>query len=71
MTRFIWVRDRDKIDHYINVDHIVRVTRRPAKGEFSATSYLALTTDQDYIFLSEDTYDTSEDVIAKIQVASV
>ena len=23
MTRFIWVRDRNKVDHYINVDHII------------------------------------------------
>lgn len=69
MTRFILVRDRDEIDHYINVDHIVRVTTRPAKGLFSATSYLTLTANQGQISLSQDKYDTADDVIAKIQVA--
>ena len=68
MTRFIWVRDRDKIDHYINVDHIVRVTKHPARGQFSAASYLTLIKDGE-ISLSLDTYDTADDVITKIQVA--
>jgi hypothetical protein len=68
MTRFIWVRDRDKVDHYINVDHIIRVTKIPARGEFSAASYLTLIKDGE-ISLSQDTYDTADDVITKIQVA--
>lgn len=69
MTRFIWVRDRDKVDHYVNVDHIIRVTKIPVRGQFSAASFLTLIKDGE-ISLSQDTYDTADDVIAKIQVAS-
>lgn len=69
MTRFIWIRDRDKIDHYVNVDHIIGVTKIPAHGEFSAMSYVILR-DKKEISLSLDKYDTADDVIAKIQVAS-
>ena len=68
MTKFIWVRDRDKIEHYINVDHIIRVTKIPARGEFSAASYLTLIKDGE-ISLSVDKHDTADDVIAKIGVA--
>ena len=69
MTRFIWVRDRDKIDHYINVDHIIKVTKIPAHGQFSAAAYIQLR-DAKEISLSSDKFDTAEDVITKIQVAS-
>jgi hypothetical protein len=69
MTRFIWVRDRNKVDHYINVDHIIRVTKVPAHGQFSAASYLTLIKDGE-ISLSLDKFDTADDVITKIQVAS-
>ena len=69
MTRFIWVRDRDKVDHYINVDHIIRVTKIPARGQFYAASYLTLIKDGE-ISLSLDNFDTADDVIAKIGVAS-
>ena len=64
MTRFIWVRDRDKIDHYVNVDHIIKVT-----GAYSASGYIQLS-DGKSINLSDDKFDPAEDVIAKIQVAS-
>jgi len=63
MTRFIWVRDIDSREHYINVNHIVHVTG----GRFDA--YIMLR-DGKTIRLSTDDYDTAEDVIAKIQVAS-
>lgn len=69
MTRFIWVRDRDKIDHYVNVDHIIRVTKIPAYGQFSAAAYIILR-DKKEIRLSDDKFDTADDVITKIQVAS-
>ena len=68
MTRFIWVRDRDKVDHYVNVDHIIRVTKVPAHGQFSAMAYVILR-DKKEIGLSTDKYDTADDVIAKIGVA--
>ena len=42
MTRFIWVRDADKIEHYINVNHIIKVTKVPAHGSFSAAAYIVL-----------------------------
>ena len=65
MTRFIWVRGHDKRDHYLNVNHIVRVS----SGQFDAYAYIMLR-DGKEIRLSTDNYDTAEDVIAKIQVAS-
>jgi hypothetical protein len=60
MTRFIWVRDRDYIEHYINVNHIVRVTNAHIILNEGAENTMA-------IWLSS--IDTFEDVIAKIQVA--
>ena len=74
MTRFIWVRDINKVDHYINVNHIARVTKRPADNHLSACSFLIVNDVTDggkVITLSQDNYDTADDVIAKIQVASV
>jgi len=68
MTRFIWVRDYDKRDHYINVDHIIEVTKVAARGQFSASAYIVLR-DGKEISLSTDTYDTADEVIYKIGVA--
>jgi hypothetical protein len=68
MTRFIWVKDADLRDHYLNVKHIIRVTQVPAHGSYSALSTLILS-DGKEIRLSLDKYDTAEDVIAKIQLA--
>jgi hypothetical protein len=68
MTKFIWVRDREKREHYINVDHIINVTKIPAHGVYSAGSYLVLIKERE-IALSQDEFDTYEDVIAKIQAA--
>ena len=68
MTRFIWVKDADNRDHYLNVNHIIRVTKHPARGEFSASAYVILCDGKD-IRLSTDKYDTADDVIAKIGVA--
>jgi hypothetical protein len=45
------------------------VTKVPAHGQFSAASYLTLIKDGE-ISLSLDKFDTADDVIAKIQVAS-
>lgn len=68
MTGFIWVRDIDKREHYINVNHIVRVTKVPQHGSYSSSEYIILR-DGKEICLSTDDYDTCEDVISKIQVA--
>jgi hypothetical protein len=68
MTRFIWVRDADNIEHYVNVNHILRVTKVPAHGSFSATGYIILR-DGKEIYLSNDKHDTADDIIAKIGVA--
>ena len=68
MTRFIWVRDADKIEHYVNVNHIIRVTKVAAHGQFSAYAYIILR-DAKEIRLSQDKHDTADDVIAKIGVA--
>jgi hypothetical protein len=66
MNKFIWVRDRDKIEHYINVDHIIRVTKVAAHGQFSAYAYMILR-DGKEIRLSQDSFDTYQDVITKIE----
>ena len=68
MSKFIWVRDRDKREHYINVDHIIAVTKVPAHGVYSGYAYIVLAKEGE-IHLSEDEFDTYEDVIAKIQQA--
>lgn len=68
MTKFIWVRDRDKIEHYINVDHIIDVKKIPSHGVYSPSSYLVLVKEGE-IYLSQDDFDTYEDVISKIQSA--
>ena len=68
MTRFIWVRDIDKVDHYINVRHIARVTKVPAQGSYAARSIILMNHGRE-ISLSTETYDTADEVIAKIQMA--
>jgi hypothetical protein len=73
MTRFIWIQDEDKNEHYINVNHIIRVTKIPARGTYSARSHIVVNDggqSAKHIHLAEDTFDTYEDVIAKIQLAS-
>ena len=70
MTRFIWVRDKDKVDHYINVDHIARVTKVPAQGNYAGSAFIMMNHGRE-ISLSTETYDTADEVIAKIQMASV
>jgi hypothetical protein len=73
MTKFIWVRDIDKKEHYINVDTITRVTKSPELGLYKAYSYIVIadgTPGGKCINLSNDTFDTADDVIAKIQIAS-
>ena len=70
MTRFIWVRDGDKVVHYINVNQIVRVTKVPASGSFSEYTYMILRCGKE-IRLSNSVYDTADDVISKIGIALV
>lgn len=74
MTRFIWVRDAAKYEHYINVRHIARVTKYPGNKILKSPAYAYIvlndgTESGKYIRLCDDTYDTIDDVIAKIQVA--
>lgn len=66
MSKFIWVRDRDKREHYINIDHIIRVTKVPSSANLSDYAYIILN-DGKTIELSKDIFDTYQDVIAKIQ----
>jgi len=68
MNKFIWVRDRDKVERYINVDHIIAVTKVSAHGVYNASAYIVLVKEGE-ITLSQDEFDTYEDVIAKIQQA--
>jgi hypothetical protein len=68
MTRFIWIRDIDKVEHYVNVNHIVRVVRVPSYANFSEYAYVVLIDDK-HISLSKENFDTYKDVINKIGVA--
>lgn len=73
MSKFIWVRDRDKREHFINVDHIVRVTKVPASGSFSTFAYIVMnegTDSQKTIDLPKDQFDTFEEVIEKVAQAT-
>lgn len=73
MSKFIWVRDRDKREHFINVDHIVRVTKVPASGSYSFFAYIVMnegTDSQKTIDLSKDQFDTFEEVIEKVAQAT-
>ena len=69
MANFIWVRERGDIDHYINVNHIARVTKVPPKGHYTGSAYMTMSDGKREITLSLDEYDTADDVIAKIQQA--
>jgi len=73
MNKFIWVRDREKREHYINIDHIVRVTKVESKQVgYGNYAYLVMNDIREgskSIDLSKDEFDTYEDVIAKIQQA--
>jgi len=73
MNKFIWVRDREKREHYINIDHIVRVTKVESKRVgYGNYAYLVMNDIREgskSIDLSKDEFDTYEDVIAKIQQA--
>lgn len=71
MTRFIWVKDRDGSEHYLNVASIARVTKVPAKrdGHYGGYSYIRTNSGEDYSLINEKGYDTYEDIISKIQVA--
>lgn len=73
MNKFIWVRDCDNVQHYINTDHIIRVTKVPSRarvgggGPLSEYSYMLI--GDKTISLHADKYDTFEDVVEKIQQA--
>lgn len=60
MIKFIWVRDLYKVQHYINVNHITRVTKSPP------TIIINDGSPSRQIYLSEDEYDTFEEVVSKI-----
>ena len=75
MSKFIWVRDKDKKEHYINVEHIVRVSKVPRNpnSTYGDYSYIVLNEGAQSpksISLSDDEFDTFEEVIAKIQQVS-
>lgn len=71
MSKFIWVRDNDRREHFINVDHIIRVTKVPASRFLKSESYAYLTvndggSEKKEIKLCEDMADTFQDVVEKI-----
>lgn len=74
MSKFIWVRDRKKREHFLNIDHITRVTKVEAQGSYSAYAYLMIagkdgSGKNKSIELSSEEFDTFEDVVFKIQAA--
>ena len=73
MSKFIWIRDRDKREHFVNTDHIVRVTKVPAYGTYNAYGYVVLhegSSPPKTIDLSTDQFDTFEEVIEKVAQAT-
>ncbi len=67
MNNFIWVRDKDKTQHYINV-YFVRVTKVPASGTYPEYGYMVLNEPhRDRINLSDDQFDTVDEVVSKIR----
>lgn len=72
MSKFIWVRDRDRCEHFINVDYIVRVTKVPGNTTLRSPAYGYLvvadgtTGGNKEISLGADSPDTYEDVIEKV-----
>ena len=74
MSKFIWIRDRDKREHFVNVDHIVRVTKVPGSSTYSQYGYVVLNeghSTQKTIDLPKDQFDTFEEVIEKVAQATV
>ena len=72
MSRFIWIKDRDGREHYVNVKHIIRVTKVPAgSGTLKSPGYAYVVTDEraEFTLSNDKGYDTYEDIIAKIQAA--
>jgi hypothetical protein len=72
MDMFIWVRDKDKVEHYINTHHILRVTKVPAGATWGEYSYILMNDGfekRKTINLSRDDYDTYDEVISKIDSA--
>ncbi len=69
MNKFIWVRDRDGTEHFVNANHILRVTRVPAHGTYGEAAYILLK-DTSQIWLRNDSFDTYQDIITKIEQAS-
>jgi hypothetical protein len=73
MSKFIWIRDRDKREHFVNVDHIVRVTRVLGTSSYSQYGYVVLNeghSTQKSLDLSDVSIDTFEEVIEKIAQAT-
>jgi hypothetical protein len=66
MNRFIWVRDRNGVEHFVNASQILRVTKVHAHGKYDETAYIVLK-DSSQIWLHKDSFDTYQDVITKIQ----
>jgi hypothetical protein len=63
MSNFIWVRDINKTQHYVNVNHIIRVTK-------VLKEHYLLLIDGIILHLSNDPavgYDTYDEIIAKIR----
>lgn len=76
MSRFIWVKDNEKKQHYINIEHIVRVTKvppTPGAQLYGDYAYILLNEGNSTktLTLSKDPFDTYEEVISKIQAQEV
>lgn len=75
MSKFIWVRDADMRSHFLNVDHIVRVTKVPGNTTLKTSPYAYIivadgsSSGNKEIRLSSDTPDTADEVINKIKTA--
>lgn len=74
MSKFIWVKDRDGREHYINTSQIVRVTNVPktrSNLSIGGYAYIRVAGGEDFTLVTNESgYDTFADIVAKIQEAT-
>ncbi len=70
MNKFIWIRDHIDVEHYVNVSHIMHVSKVPAHGKYNESDFVVLK-DGSRIWLRKDSFDTYHDVVVKIEQAAL
>lgn len=68
MNKFIWIKDHIDVEHFVNVSHIMHVSKFPENGKYNTDSVVLK--DGSRIWLRKDSLDTYHDVVLKIMAAS-